>query len=252
MNVRSFSSLTWSVEHRLCSLHVLCWCVCLQEMLLRFLEDHFPVETWVKKPPKKAGKVKRGAAAAAVAAAAVEEEEEVEAPQPSYVDSDMESGADSVQEITADEMHNSNNTAGNPFAAAAAAAAAIPAGPPVSIPAAVALREELKAKVATLMLPTSPLDELIDLLGGPARVAEMTGRSARYVRGRGGKIELEARGAKNKNGEEVRASNTACQLPQSCMFLIRPPESFFFSFFFFCSFVYRPRWTSTFLKRICS
>ena len=42
--------------------------------------------------------------------------------------------------------------------------------------------------------PPSPLDLLIDELGGPRRVAEMTGRSHRFVRdraaGREGRIDL--------------------------------------------------------------
>ena len=47
-------------------------------------------------------------------------------------------------------------------------------------------REALLEELARLGLPTNPLDEIIHRLGGPARVAEMTGRRHRYemVRGR--------------------------------------------------------------------
>ena len=44
-------------------------------------------------------------------------------------------------------------------------------------------KEELLKKIRGLSLPPNPLD---DQLGGPARVAEMTGRSVRWVKGRAG------------------------------------------------------------------
>lgn len=68
------------------------------------------------------------------------------------------------------------------------------------------MRDSFLARVRALSLPISPLDELIDRLGGRDVVAEMTGRRHRFVRGSSGRIVLEQRGAKTaKAGEDVTA-----------------------------------------------
>ena len=52
-------------------------------------------------------------------------------------------------------------------------------------PTCVQAKEILLEMLESLDLPPNPLDELIDLLGGPSAVAEMTGRSKRVVRRNG-------------------------------------------------------------------
>lgn len=57
----------------------------------------------------------------------------------------------------------------------------------------------------------SPLDELIDKLGGPERVAEMTGRRSRIVR-RSGEVTVESRApdANCLDSLNVREVVTSC------------------------------------------
>lgn len=43
--------------------------------------------------------------------------------------------------------------------------------------------------------PANPLDEIIDRLGGPTQVAELTGRSSRIVRNREGVLKIQLRKA---------------------------------------------------------
>ena len=61
------------------------------------------------------------------------------------------------------------------------AAAATADKAPVPIPALVDSRDILLDEARTLPMPPSPLDDLIDRLGGPACVAEMTGRKGRMI-----------------------------------------------------------------------
>eukprot|EP00752_Nemacystus_decipiens_P001612 g1572.t1 len=53
-----------------------------------------------------------------------------------------------------------------------------------------------------MMLPVPPLDDLVDKLGGPNVVAEMTGRTERMVRADNGSVYLEKRDANNTAGLE--------------------------------------------------
>lgn len=62
------------------------------------------------------------------------------------------------------------------------AAAATADKAPVPIPALVDSRDMLLDEARALPMPPSPLDDLIDRLGGPACVAEMTGRKGRMIR----------------------------------------------------------------------
>lgn len=57
----------------------------------------------------------------------------------------------------------------------------------------VAIKKDLLAKVAALELPPNFLDELVDELGGPKAVAEMTGRRGRIVRDARGRGVFELR-----------------------------------------------------------
>ena len=168
-------------------------------------DSHFPVHKHVPKP-KAARKPRRGAAAAQrpvdLGPAVVWGGAGAHAAAPMHIDDESApSTPNSVMDMTDDREHNDSIVP--PAAVAAASAAAAAAGPPVPIPAAVELREQMKRKAAALLLPTSPLDELIDLLGGKDVVAEMTGRGARYIRTRSGRIELENRDAKGAGKDDV-------------------------------------------------
>nr|XP_039270739.1 protein strawberry notch homolog 1-like isoform X3 [Styela clava] len=56
-----------------------------------------------------------------------------------------------------------------------------------------ALKKELLRKLDSVELPNNTLDELIDALGGPENVAEMTGRKGRVVATEEGNIQYESR-----------------------------------------------------------
>lgn len=60
--------------------------------------------------------------------------------------------------------------------------------------------------MSTVILWASPLDDLIDQLGGVCSVAEMTGRKGRIVRGEDSKLKYELR---DSEGEALESLNNA-------------------------------------------
>ena len=76
----------------------------------------------------------------------------------------------------------------------------------------------MQKAIAGLDLPNNPLDELIDRLGGPSAVAEMTGRKGRLVRRRDGEagVKWEAR---NASGVDKGSSLEMINILERKMFL---------------------------------
>ncbi|CAD7698075.1 unnamed protein product [Ostreobium quekettii] len=74
-------------------------------------------------------------------------------------------------------------------------------------------KKKLLETVERIEMPVNPLDELIDQLGGPSKVAEMTGRKCRLVRNkdgqRKGKVTYQSRGM--ESGESLENVNVAEQ-----------------------------------------
>jgi hypothetical protein len=67
-------------------------------------------------------------------------------------------------------------------------------------------------KIMAMTFPATPLDDLIDRLGGPDIVAEMTGRRQRLVRvgsGGGGRLRVEARGKDEGDREGLNLQEKA-------------------------------------------
>ena len=77
---------------------------------------------------------------------------------------------------------------------------------------------QVQKAIAGLDLPNNPLDELIDRLGGPSAVAEMTGRKGRLVRRRDGEagVKWEAR---NASGVDKGSSLEMINILERKMFL---------------------------------
>jgi len=75
------------------------------------------------------------------------------------------------------------------------------------------LLAQVLESVERVEMPLNPLDELIDQLGGPTKVAEMTGRKCRLVRNkdgkRKGKVTYQSRGV--ELGESLENVNVAEQ-----------------------------------------
>lgn len=73
----------------------------------------------------------------------------------------------------------------------------------VEIPELVELRAQLLKELHALDLPPAPIDLMIDELGGPQNVAELTGRTARMVRNRAGQIVYEPRVHQHKQSAGI-------------------------------------------------
>jgi hypothetical protein len=67
------------------------------------------------------------------------------------------------------------------------------------------MRDELLKKIEGLgaKLPNNTLDQLIDELGGPSDVAEMTGRKMRLVQVECGRIEYQSRAESDINLDQI-------------------------------------------------
>ena len=74
------------------------------------------------------------------------------------------------------------------------------------VPLCAEMKATLLERARELDLPNSALDMLIDRLGGPSHVAEMTGRSNRIVRKADGKVAHEQRGAGDSEVERINVA----------------------------------------------
>ncbi|KAL6756388.1 hypothetical protein V8C86DRAFT_3136630 [Haematococcus lacustris] len=78
--------------------------------------------------------------------------------------------------------------------------AQVPAAPSPPVPECVEMRDGLMGDVAELQLPPNFLDQIMDELGGPSMVCEMTGRRGRIVQeGRSGRYVYELRAKPESN-----------------------------------------------------
>lgn len=91
----------------------------------------------------------------------------------------------------------------------------------------------------------SPLDELIDLLGGVERVAEMTGRHARIVRQANGKLLYVLRDARGSGGTLESVNNLEVSKGLSITYTCWYPSCFNQGMY---SYVYT---TSAHLRSVC-
>lgn len=78
---------------------------------------------------------------------------------------------------------------------------------------------QVKKAIAVLGLPANPLDTLIDQLGGPQHVAEMTGRKARLVRQQGAGLTGVKWEARNASGVSASATLDLINVHERQMFL---------------------------------
>ena len=77
------------------------------------------------------------------------------------------------------------------------------------------LQEDLVKLITDAAFPTNPLDAVIDELGGPEHVAEMTGRKARLVR-KGNAVHYENRNATGAKGVTLDLINIAEKQCATC------------------------------------
>lgn len=82
---------------------------------------------------------------------------------------------------------------------------------PEAIPACLHMKQQLMTAIQALPLPANFLDQLIDELGGPSSVAEMTGRRGRVVRDDYGRAMYELR-AKPDTAEMDSLNGKQCQV----------------------------------------
>ena len=78
---------------------------------------------------------------------------------------------------------------------------------------------QVKKAIAVLGLPPNPLDILIDQLGGPDHVAEMTGRKARLVRQQGQGLKGVKWEARNANGVAAHVTLEMINVTERQLFL---------------------------------
>lgn len=104
---------------------------------------------------------------------------------------------DKIQELLAKKQSEVKTVANNIQNTIGANGFQIHIGPPPkdAIERACVLKEELLKKIEKLgdLLPPNTLDQLIDELGGPENVAEMTGRKGRVIQTEDGQIQYESR-----------------------------------------------------------
>lgn len=177
-----------------------------RESLRRFILTQFPTKPYVKKESK--GRAKKGnskgasgaadgggvfGGATAAAASSSSLAHQVD-------DTSRPSTPNSVMEI--DGPHGGSEY----FPPANGGFGAMhmpPRDPSVAIPACLQLRQSFLDRLSGLTLPTSPLDELIDKLGGAGVVAEMTGRRTRYIRDARDRIVFDQRVGKSTRSDDI-------------------------------------------------
>ena len=81
------------------------------------------------------------------------------------------------------------------------------------------MRRQLLRKLSRLKLPGNPLDDLLEQLGGPDRVSEMTGRKGRLVRNGAGSLVYEKRTHGLRDGKDQQVAMDRVNLTERAAFL---------------------------------